>query len=45
MSVGEFIQWKKASKTESVPEFRFFEPTEYTKTIRWKMVMSKGMLS
>jgi hypothetical protein len=42
MSVGEFIQWKKTSETGNVPEFRFFEPSECTRDVTWKMVMSNN---
>jgi hypothetical protein len=32
---------EKASETGNIPEYRFFEPSEYTRDIIWKMVMSK----
>ena len=41
MSVGEFIQWKKATENIKIPEFRYFEPTENTRDILWKMIMSR----
>lgn len=41
ISVGQFVQWKKANLTGNVPEFRFFELHEYTREIIWKMVMTR----
>lgn len=41
MSVGEFIRWKKKNATGNITEFKYFEPSEHTKDILWKMVMSK----
>ena len=41
MSVGEFIHWKKSNQKGNIPEYRFFEMTDFTKDIIWKMVMTK----
>ena len=41
MSVGEFIQLKNNAHTGNVPEYRYFEPTDVTKDIIWKVVMTK----
>lgn len=41
MSVGEFIRWKQAIDTMKIPEYRFFEPTDNTRDILWKMIMSR----
>lgn len=41
MSVEDFIQWKKATENITIPEYRFFEPSENTRDILWKMIMSR----
>lgn len=41
MSVGQFIGLKNKNYKGNIPEYRFFEPSEYTKDILWKMVMSR----
>ena len=41
MSVGEFIQIKKNNDKGNVPEYRYFEPTDMTRDIIWKVVMTK----
>lgn len=42
MSAGDFIKLKEKHNTSRTPDYRFFYPSDITKEIIWKIVMSKG---